>query len=560
MRTLRRTVVALTLTVVGCAQDGVDYADLVFRGGTVYTVDADVPTAEAVAVRGSRIVYVGDEPGVEALIGPSTEVVDLTGRMLLPGFHDTHVHPTSGGIELGECDLNGAATRAEVVRIVRGCGEDGDPDGWVRGGGFDLPLFPDGAPSRELLDSLVPDRPAFLTSADAHTGWANSRALEIAGITEATPDPPPDGIIVRAADGRAQGTLRESAMGLVARHLPDYTDVEIRQGLERGIAMATSFGITTVHEANASEPFVRAYAALAREGRLHARAIIGQALDLSRGPAQVADLVRIREENASALVHPTAAKIFLDGVIEGQTAALLEEYEDRPGWRGELTLPPEELEALVEALDAGGFKVHVHAIGDRAIRVALDAFEAQAERDGGAGPRHVMAHIQLIDPADIPRFAELGVVASFQPLWFFADSYITDLTEPRLGPARSRWLYPARSLLETGAVMAAGSDWSVSSMDPLQAIEVAVTRRDPTLDTGAPWIPDEVLDLETMLSAYTLQGAIAGDMDDVTGTITVGKLADMVVLDADLLSLPPERISDAKVVMTLLEGRVVYRR
>ena len=171
-----------------------------------------------------------------------------------------------------------------------------------------------------------------------------------------------------------------------------------------------------------------------------------------------------------------------------------------------------------------------------------------------------MAHIQLIDPADIPRFAELGVVASFQPLWFFADSYITDLTEPRLGPARSRWLYPARSLLETGAVMAAGSDWSVSSMDPLQAIEVAVTRRDPTLDTGAPWIPDEVLDLETMLSAYTLQGAIAGDMDDVTGTITVGKLADMVVLDADLLSLPPERISDAKVVMTLLEGRVVYRR
>jgi predicted amidohydrolase YtcJ len=560
MRTLRRTVVALTLTLVGCTQDGVDYADVVFRGGTVYTVDAHVPTAEAVAVRGARIVYVGDELGVEALIGPSTEVVDLTGRMLLPGFHDTHVHPTSGGIELGECDLNGALTRAEVVRIVRGCGEEGDPDGWVRGGGFELPLFPDGAPSRELLDSLVPDRPAFLTSADAHTGWANSRALEIAGITEATPDPPPDGIIVRAADGQAQGTLRESAMGLVARHLPDYSDVEIRQGLERGIAMATSFGITTVHEANATEPFVRAYAALAREGRLDARAIIGQALDLSRGPAQVADLIRIREENASSLVHPTAAKIFLDGVIEGQTAALLEEYEDRPGWRGELTLPPEELDALIEALDAGGFKVHVHAIGDRAIRVALDAFAAQAERDGGMGPRHVMAHIQLIDPADIPRFAALGVVASFQPLWFFADSYITDLTEPRLGPARSRWLYPARSLLETGAITAAGSDWSVSSMDPLRAIEVAVTRRDPTLDTGAPWIPDEVLSLETMLSAYTLQGAIAGDMDAVTGTITVGKLADMVVLDADLFSLPPERISDAKVVMTLLEGRVVYRR
>ncbi len=557
--TLMPALLALLTSAGGCAE-APEAADLVFRGGPVYTMDETRSRAEAVAIRSGRIVYVGDEEGAAARVGAGTEVVELGGRALLPGFIDTHVHPTSGGIEAGECDLNGAASRAEVIERVARCAAASPESPWVRGGGFDLPYFPAGAPSRELLDSLVPDRPAYLTSADAHSAWVNSRALELAGVTADTPDPPPDGVIVRTAEGVPQGTLRESAMELVARHLPPHTDEEVRAGLERGLAMAASFGITTVHEANASEAFARAYHALDQEGALTARAIVALDVDEARGVAQLPELVALRDRTTSARAQPRAAKIFLDGVIEGGTAALLEPYVDRPGWRGELNVPPDTLAALVAALDDAGFKVHVHAIGDRAVRVALDAFEAQRARDGGAGPMHVLAHIQLIDPADIPRFASVGVAASFQPLWFQADSYITDLTEPRLGPARSRWLYPARSVVETGVVVVGGSDWSVSSMNPLLAIETAITRRDAGAGPGDAWIPEERLDLARLLDMYTRSAAIASDLLEETGSIEVGKSADLVVLERDPFAVESPSLSEIRVDRTLFEGRTVYLR
>jgi predicted amidohydrolase YtcJ len=561
-RELRHVVATLTLTMgvsaSGCS--GPDTADLVLRGGVVRTMDEALPAASAVAVVNGRIVYVGDDAGVAGLVGSDTEVVELGGRLVLPGFHDTHVHPASGGIELGDCDLNAAETRDEVLRIVGECAARGPEGSWVRGGGWQLPLFPDGAPSRELLDSLVPDRPAYLTSADAHSAWVNSRALEISGVTAATPDPPPDGIVVRTADGSPGGTLRESAMGLVGRHVPPHTPAEVSAGLGRGLAMAAGFGITTVHEASADESFLRAYAEAERSGTLTARAIVSLRVDPSRGTEQVPELAALREEYTGELVRPVAAKIFLDGVIEGGTAALLEPYVDRPGWRGELNIAADRLPALVAALDSAGFKVHVHAIGDRAIRVALDAIEERRTRDGGAGPRHVLAHIQLFDPADVPRFAELGVVASFQPLWAYEDSYIRDLTEPRLGPARSRWLYPMRSVVESGAIVAAGSDWSVTSMNPLLAMETAIRRVNPRLDQGEAWLPEERVTLDEIVRAYTIGGALAADMEEETGTVSVGKLADLVVLERDIYAIEPTEISDVRVDLTVLEGRVVHRR
>jgi len=562
LRACVRAVVAAAAVVPtwACGPGGPEPADMLFFGGAIHTMDPARPGAEAVAVREGRIVYVGDAEGAAPLRGEGTEVVELDGRMLLPGFHDTHVHPVSGGVELGDCDLNQAQTLAEVTETVRGCAARDPSAPWVRGGGFQLPIFPDGAPTRELLDELVPDRPAYLSSADGHSAWVNSRALEIAGVTATTVDPPPDGVILRASDGSPQGTLRESAMGLVGRHVPAYTEAELEAGLRLGLEMAASFGITTVHEASADEPFVRAYATAERDGWLTARSIVALRVDAGRGVDQVPELVALRDRYLGRLTRPVATKIFLDGVIEGGTAALLEPYLDRPGWRGELNFDPDTLDALVDALDEAGFKVHVHAIGDRAIRTALDAFEARHDKDGGAGPRHIIAHIQLFDPDDVGRFAELGVAASFQSLWSYADEYITDLTEPRLGPERSRWLYPERSVRDTGALLVGGSDWSVSSMDPLRAIEVAITRRNPELDEGPAWIPEERLDLDTMLRAYTRDAAIAGDLDGETGTIELGKWADLVVLDTDLYSIPPERISDVRVDRTLFEGRTVYRR
>lgn len=525
------------------------------RGGVVYTVDSARPRADAVAIRDGRIVRVGTDAEVAALIGARTDVVDLASRMALPAFHDTHVHPVTGGIELGECDLNPAQQRADAVRIVAACAARSEA-AWIRGGGWQAPIFPGGVARRELLDSLVPDRPAYLTAADGHSAWVNSRALALAGVDGGTPDPP-NGRIERDPGGNPAGTLRESAMDLVSRHLPPWTDAEYDAGLRRALDLAARYGITTLHEASADERILAAYRRVADADGLPVRAVVSLRVDVGADPgAEIARLAALRDRYVGGDVRPVAAKIFVDGVIEGQTAALLAPYDDRPGYHGELNVPPDTLARLVRGLDSAGFTVHLHAIGDRAIRVSLDALAA-VRRDGPR--RHRMAHVQLWDPADIPRVAELGVVASFQPLWAYADTYIRDLTEPRLGPARSRWLYPIASVVRTGALVAAGSDWSVSSMDPLLAIEVAVTRRAPGDSAGPPWIPEERVDLATILHAYTLGGAMAGGFEHELGSISAGKAADLLVLDRDLFGLAPHRIHEARVLLTLRAGVATFR-
>jgi predicted amidohydrolase YtcJ len=544
------------VAIVACTGESTDPADVVLRNTIVYTVDSANPRAEAIAIKDGRIVFVGPNDSVGAFVGRNTRVLDLPGRMVLPGFHDTHVHPVTGGIELGECNLNPAVTLDDVRRIVRACQPAGE---WVRGGGFQLPVFTGGNPTRQLLDSLVPDHPAYLTSADGHSAWVNSRALTLAGVTKATRDPA-NGRIERDASGEPSGTLRETAMGLVSSKLPQRREADYLAGLERGIAMAAGFGITTLHEASATEPIAVAYSQADSLGKLTAHAVVSLLVDTDAPvDSEVKRLAALRSRTMRGDVRPVAAKIFMDGVLEAQTGALLQPYVDRPGYRGELNVPPAKFNALVKALDSAGFKVHVHAIGDRAIRFALDGFEQQRARDGGAGPRHIVSHIQLFDPADIPRFAALGVVPSFQPLWAYADTYIKDLTEPRLGPERSRHLYPIARVVKTGALVAAGSDWSVSSMNPLEAIQVAVTRRGLDDSTGQAWLPDERVDVATMLRAYTLGGAIAGDRDSTTGSLTVGKNADVIVLSDNLLTVPVHRIGKTRVLLTLQRGREVYR-
>jgi predicted amidohydrolase YtcJ len=352
--------------------------------------------------------------------------------------------------------------------------------------------------------------------------------------------------------------VRETAQELVTRHFPAYKDEDYLAGLEQGLAQVSQFGITSVQEANADEPILRAYAQADSSGRLPVRALINLRVNPREGPQQVSRLAALRDAYGRGLVRPVGAKIFLDGVIEGQTAALLEPYVDRPGYLGELNVPQAQLDALVHALDSAGFKVHVHAIGDRAIRTALNAFAAQQAQDSGAGPRHVIVHIQLFDPADIGRFAELGVVASFQPLWAYRDSYMRDLTEPRLGPRRSQQQYPLRRMINSGAIVAGGSDWSVSSMNPLDAIQVAVTRRALTDTIGPAFIPDERITLAEALFMYTLGGAMAGDDERHIGSLTVDKAADLIVVSTDLFQQSAHQITSTRVLLTMVGGRVVY--
>jgi predicted amidohydrolase YtcJ len=561
----RRLLAAAVVLLAACRtasdrQGGVAAAaDLVFRNGAVYTVDAARSWASAVGVRQGRIVYVGTDSLPAGLIGPGTEVVDLAGRMLLPGFQDGHVHPVESGVALGQCDLNDAATIDATSAGIRAWAAAHPKAPWVRGGGWQLPLFPDANPSKALLDRLVPDRPAMLWAADGHSAWVNSRALALAGIARKTPDPP-NGRIERDPLGEPSGTLRESAADLVGTVLPPITDAENAAGLARADSLASGFGITTMFSARTDEGHLRALSAADRAGTLTVRVVAALEVPGAGGDTLIARLRDWRTRYASAHVHPTAAKLFQDGVIESGTAALLAPYLGRGNDAGTPVRDQATLDQMAIALDRAGFQIHVHAIGDRAIRMALDALGRARAANGPRDLRHGITHLELIDPADIPRFRALGVVANFEPLWANGDEYLTKLTEPFLGAARSRWLYPIASVVRSGAVVTGGSDWSVSSLDPLEGIEVGTTHRDPGDTVTAPWHPVERVDLPTMIALYTINAAWAHYLERETGSIEVGKLADLVVLDRNLFAVPPSRIHEARVMRTLLEGRTVFRR
>lgn len=532
-------------------------ADLVFRGGAVYTVDAVRSWAQAVAVRGGRIVYVGTDSAVMDWIGPQTRVVELQGKMLLPGFHDSHVHLVGGGLEMAECDINGMTEMAEILAEVSAYARK-HPDGsWIRGGGWPLTLE-GGNPRKETLDKIMPDRPVLLDAFDGHSSWANTRALAIAGVTKDTPDPPRGRIERDPLTGEPSGTLRESATRLVGDRIPPYTHDDYVAGLKRGLELANSLGITSVQEAAVRDHHLKAFTALDEAGELTVRAVGALRLEADKPASQIGQFVEWRKKYVSKRFRATAVKIFLDGVIESKTAATIEPYlgsSDR-GW---LNFEPAELKPLVTELDRLGFQVHIHAIGDRAIKGSFEAFEFAKDRNGRRDSRHHIAHIELFDPDDIPRFRKLGVIANFQPLWARADDYIVKMTEPILGPARSRWLYPIRSVAETGAVIVGGSDWSVSSMNPLDAIQVAVTRRNLTDGPGPAWLPEETVDLSLMLAAYTINGAYVNFQERETGSLEVGKAGDLIVLDRNLFDVPRHEIHKVKVLLTMLDGKEVFR-
>ncbi len=534
-------------------------ADLILVDGAVYTMDQSRPRAAAVAVSGGRIIFVGGDSEALKLRGGSTRVIDLHGKMVLPAFQDSHIHLVTGGIELGRCNLNGLKTKKDILARVKEYASANPDLPWVTGGGWDLPIFPQANPRREDLDAIVPDRPVVLDSADGHSIWVNSRALKMAGVSTSTPDPVGGRIERDPATGLPSGTLRETAAHLVEDMVPEPGPDEYIRGLKAGMRLANSHGITSIIEARADRKVLDAYAALDRAGELSVRVLASLEVDTDKGPADVPRLEGLRRLFKGNRLKADAAKIFIDGVMEPETAALLTPYVDRPGDPGRPLMEPEAFNALTTALDAAGFQVHVHAIGDRAIRMSLNAFEAAARANGRKDLRHHIAHLELIDPADIPRFKELGVTANFQALWACADTYITELTLPILGPARSRWLYPIGSVNKTGAMIVGGSDWSVSSLDPLEAIETAMTRRDPAAPAGEGWIPEEKVSLGSMLRAYTVNGAWLAHDEASRGTLVPGKEADIVVLEHDLFGLPADGISEVRVLLTLIEGKVVYK-
>jgi predicted amidohydrolase YtcJ len=536
-------------------------ADLALLGGRLATMDTARSWASALAVRDGRIVAVGPDSAVRPHVGPRTRVIDLGGRTVTPGFQDAHVHPVHGGFYLMHCELHNDIDIPSYERIIATYAEDHPDAPWILGGGWYMGAFERGAPRREMLDRLVPDRPVVLASRDGHSVWVNSRALEVAGITAATSDPD-DGRIERDHDGAPSGTLHEGAMALVEQFAPDDTPADLEESLRLGQAHLHELGITAWQDA-IIEPHVEevAYVALASRDDLTGRVVGALWWDRHRGAEQIDELVERRRATSIGRYRPTSVKLMMDGVLENFTGAMLEPYGDGRGGttdnRGLLQIDPEGLAAWVPRLDALGFQPHFHAIGDRAVRASLDAVEAARRANGPSDTRPHIAHIQVIHPDDIDRFRGLGVAANAQPFWAAHEDQMDVLTVPFLG-ARWRWQYPFRSLRAAGAVVAMGSDWSVTTANPLWEMEIAVERTYRELGDREVFLPEERLELIDALAAFTSGSAFVNHLDDETGTLEVGKLADLAVLDRDLFDRGAGAIGEARVVGTFVEGVAVF--
>ncbi|MFC9910651.1 amidohydrolase [Streptomyces sp. NPDC127197] len=538
------------------------HADLLFTGGPVLTPEGR--TATSVAVTGDRITAVGREE-VHDLAGPRTEVVDLAGRLLLPGFQDAHVHPVPAGLELTQCDLTGAKTADDTLAAVRAYADAHPEREWITGGGWSMEAFEGGTPTKELLDTVVPDRPVYLPNRDHHGAWVNSRALALAGITRDTPDPA-DGRIDRDASGEPSGTLQEGAMQLVGRLTPPATPADRVAALLHAQRHLHALGITAWQDALVGE-FLgmddpsEAYLTAARDGSLTARVVGALWWDRERGAEQIPELAERRAALSHGRFQAGSVKLMLDGVAETGTAALLDPYLDKCGCatanRGTAFIDADQLPKYVTELDALGFQCHFHALGDRAVRDALDAIEAARAANGPSDTRPHLAHLQVVQPTDVPRFARLGAVANIQPLWAAHEPQMDELTIPFLGPERAAWQYPFGALLRSGARLAAGSDWPVSSPDPLHGIHVAVNRVAPDGGDTPVFLPGERIGLAEALTAYTAGSAYVNHLDD-TGEVRVGALADLVVLDRDPFDGPVEAIAETRVALTYVGGARVY--
>jgi predicted amidohydrolase YtcJ len=526
--------------------------DLILTNGVVHTVDAARTVHQAVAVADGRVAAVGSAVDVAQLAGPATRVVDVEGGMVLPAFQDAHCHLGSAGYARTLCDLHESRGVDEHLQRVRDYARAHAERPWIVGGGWLSSDFPGGIATRQELDAVIPDRPAVLTTSDVHGAWVNTRALEAAGIGADTPDPP-GGRIERDEHGEPVGMLQEQAMHLVLDLAPKPGAAERAAGLRTA---------QECQDATVVPDWQETYEQLAASGELILRVRGNMSWDPAGADDQLDELLERRRSGTVGRLSCGNVKFFHDGVVENRTAAMLDSYLDEDGRpTGEHGIDQYLLEDLarhVRRCDAAGFGIHIHAIGDRAVRESLDVLESAAAANGRRDARHQLAHVQFCHPDDIGRFRELGVIANVTPLWARLESYITELTLPFVSSAAAAGLYPFGSIVRAGGAIAFGSDWAVSTPDPRHQLATAVSRCDPETGNDQPLLPEERLDLGTAIAAHTIGAAFASFLDDETGSIEVGKLADLVVVDRDLFTLPPSEYPEARVLLTLSAGETVH--
>ena len=538
----------------------------------MFTGTGEPLRGQAVAVVGDRIAAVMPEHEASALIDEHTRVVDLGGALLGPGFQDAHVHPVSAGVELLMCNLSESTGAADAVATVKAYADANPDEPWIQGGGWSMDHFPGGAPTRGLLDAVVPDRPVVVMSRDHHSTWANTAAIRAAGLDAGTPDPA-DGRIEREADGTPAGTFHEGASDLFDHVRPQIGADLAYAGLLRAQDELIALGITGWQDAwvgsglGGVQDVASVYRRALEDGTLKAHVVGAQWWERAGGLEQVAEMVRRRAEAAAldgGRFTLGTTKIMVDGVAENQTAAMLSPYRDVHGHdtanHGLSFIDPTLLRDIVTALDADGFQVHFHALGDRAVREALDAVEAARDANGATDGRHHLAHLQVVEEAETARFAGLDAVANIQALWATHEDQIDELTLPFLQDGAEARQYPFGDLVRHGARLAAGSDWPVSSADPMAAIHIAVNRVAPGMAAEPLGGAQQRLDLATAMAAYTSGSAYVNHRDHDTGYVREGYLANLVVLDPDPFALPAGEIHRATVTSTWIEGELAYSR
>lgn len=552
----RRFIACAFAFVAGVSAAHGESQTLVLRGARVLTMDDRKPEAKSVAIVDGRIAAVGSADDVAPFLEGAT-IYDLPDQALvLPGFQDSHNHLIWSATELEDINLSSVTDEAGLRAAIEKGVANMPVDAWIRASMWNPTALSNASAS--ALDAVTGSRPAFVVAADSHSAWVNTAALKAAGITSST-KAPEGGRIEVDAQGNPTGLLRESAMSLVGDLLPDYPDSQVDAGLAKSMAEAESYGITAIIDPAAKEWMLRGYQRADKAGKLDMRVKAAVQIEASEGASNgVAKVLDYKARYASPHLEVNAAKLFVDGVIETGTAALIEAYVGS-NQVGDLLFTPDQMKEIAVAADKAGLQLHAHAIGDRAVHAALDAYEAARAANGYRDSRHQITHLELVDAADIPRFKSLGVLANIQALWAYPDTYIVTLTEPKIGPERSQQLYPFGALKKAGATLVGSSDWSVSSMNPLEAIQTAVTRQDIADPKGRVLTPQHRLEVMDMLEAYTVNGAYAAFDEAQSGTLAIGKRADIVILDRDVTKIPATEIATTKVLATVIDGKPVYK-
>ena len=552
----------ITITFSSCGNKKTD-ADTVFFNGRIYTGNEAQPFVEAMALRDNKIIAVGTSEEIKKLAGPSTDTFNLQGKLVTPGFNDAHIHFLRGAMEMQTADLNRCKTPKDAADTVLAFAQRHPEAAWVTGSGWQYTIFPDSKPTKEILDAILADRPVFLYAYDGHSAWVNSKALALAGIDKNTPYSG-FGSIVKDEKGEPTGMLSEGAMQLVRKLMPPASRENKLKALEAGLAYAASLGITSMQNASGSIEELELYEDLLRRGKLTTRYAAAFSANSKTTEEDVKRFTAIKKKfSDNAMLRADAIKFVLDGVIESHTAVMINDYSDAGEKgrtaNGNFALPLEDYQRLALVFDKVGFRLFTHAIGDRSVREALNVYEQTEKQNGTVNSRHRIEHIEQCNPADIARFQQLHVLPSMQPI--HADPATVAVWSKAVGKERLPYSFGWQSMLQSKANLVFGSDWPACiNLDPIHGLHVAVNRQSPNGVPPGGWIPEQKVSIKDALTAYTMGGAYSNYEENSKGKLQPGYYADFVVLSRDLFTIDPSEIHTTKVLLTVVDGKVVYKR